>query len=497
MKFIIRLHAEITIKSKGVRKRYGKVLVNNLKSILRQQQLPVTVKWCWDRIELVIAKDALQGQEQESVMEARVLELLRDVPGIAWFSQSYEQPLSDLAAIAELTVATWGADITDRSFAVRVNRKGEHHFSSQDVAKLVGSKLLTAAPSARVNLTQPEVEVRIEIDRDTVRVFGHKLTGLGGFPLPTQETVVSLLSGGFDSSVASFQLLRRGARTHFCFFNLGGAQHETGVRQTAHYLWQRYASSHPLKFVSIDFAPIVEEIIEHVDTGLMGVVLKRQMLRAAEIVADRLNVSALVTGEALGQVSSQTLSNLSVIDEATNKLVLRPLITMDKQEIINIAQQIGTADLARSMPEYCGVISVKPNVKAATQAVLEAEAKLDVRFIERQVLAANVVEVSSLGEQLASQVQAVNTVDSVPANAEVIDIRSADQQEVKPLNEHEVGAPVHHIPFFKLARRFAELDRQKTYLLYCEQGVMSQLQALYLQEQGYSNVAVLKVQLYS
>lgn len=495
MKFIIRLHAEITIKSKGVRKRYGKVLVNNLKSILRQQQLPVTVKWCWDRIEIIATEAA--SVEQHASIEQHLVRVLQDVPGIAWFSQSFEQPLESLEAIADLTVATWGQSIANRSFAVRVNRKGEHDFSSQDVAKLVGSRLLAATPSARVNLKQPEIDVRLEIDGNTVRVFGDKLAGLGGFPIPTQETVVSLLSGGFDSSVASFQLLRRGARTHFCFFNLGGAQHETGVRQTAHYLWQRYAASHPLKFVSIDFAPVVEEILERVDTGLMGVVLKRQMLRAAEIVADRLNVSALVTGEALGQVSSQTLSNLSVIDEATAKLVLRPLITMDKQEIINIAQQIGTADLARSMPEYCGVISVKPNVKAGKQAVLEAESTLDSSLIERQVLAANVVEVSSLGEQLASQVSAVETVDSVPQNAEVIDIRSADQQEAKPLDELQVGAPVQHIPFFKLARRFAELDRQKTYLLYCDQGVMSQLQALYLQEQGYSNVAVLKVQLHS
>src|SRR5690606_24216904 len=98
------------------------------------------------------------------------------------------------------------------------------------------------------------------------------------------------------------------------------------------------------KFISIDFAPVVEEILTKVDNGLMGVVLKRQMLRAAEIVANNLHTAAIVTGEALGQVSSQTLSNLSVIDEATDKLVLRPLITMDKQEIINIAQQIGTAD---------------------------------------------------------------------------------------------------------------------------------------------------------
>lgn len=109
----------------------------------------------------------------------------------------------------------------------------------------------------------------------------------------------------------------------------------------------------------------------------MGVVLKRLMLQAATIVADNLAVSTLVTGEAMGQVSSQTLSNLAVIDRATDKLVLRPLICMDKSEIISLAREIGTEDLSKSIPEYCGVISNRPTVKADLEQVEQQQALID------------------------------------------------------------------------------------------------------------------------
>ncbi len=497
MKFIVRLHAEITIKSKGVRKRYGKVLVNNLKSILRRNEVNAKVIWCWDRIEVIVPEQSNEAHSEFAPKSAEfVSELLQRVPGISWFSRSYELPLpegepTDFEPIMAQVLNLWQPSIGGRKFAVRVKRKGTHPFRSLDLERYLGGGILKHCEGTRVDLRRPDVEVRVEIDHDTVRVFGGKQQGLGGFPLPTQETVLSLLSGGFDSSVASFQMLRRGARVHFCFFNLGGAQHETGVRQTAYYLWQQYASSHPLKFISVDFAPVVEEILTKIDNGLMGVVLKRQMLRAAEMVADKLHTAAVVTGEALGQVSSQTLSNLSVIDEATNKLVLRPLITMDKQEIINIAQQIGTADFARSMPEYCGVISNKPTVKAQRDVLAEAEQLLDKALLEQVVRQSRVEDVSQIGETTEARVTKLDTVAAVqPEQHEIIDIRSSDEVERKAFNAPNAAVTVRHIPFFKLATAFAELDPNKTYLLYCEKGVMSKLQALYLQEQGYTNVAV-------
>ncbi|MEX1221076.1 MAG: tRNA uracil 4-sulfurtransferase ThiI [Idiomarina sp.] len=482
MKFIIRLHAEITIKSKSVRKRHGKVLVNNLKLLLRDLPETPKVRWLWDRIEITFAA-GLRSQ----ALHDQVVDELQRIPGIAWFSESIEQPLTNFDAILAAVLEEWQHQLANLSFAVRVKRKGTHEFRSSDLERFLGAGILQQVPSARVKLNQPQQEVRIEIDGPTVRVFGHKQPGLGGFPIPTQETVVSLLSGGFDSSVASYQLIRRGARTHFCFFNLGGAQHETGVRQTAYYLWQQYSRSHPLKFVSIDFAPVVEDILTNVDNGQMGVILKRQMLRAADHVAAYLGASALVTGEAMGQVSSQTLSNLQVIDQATERLVLRPLITMDKQDIINISRQIGTEDIAKSMPEYCGVISNKPTVKAVPEKILEEEAKLNPNLLDQVVRSCRILDMQTIAEETAAQVAEVTTTAEVGAGATVIDIRSSEEQERQPL---ELAVPVLHIPFFRLAQKFTELDPQQQYLLYCDKGVMSKIQALYLQELGHQNVAV-------
>ncbi|TMP13419.1 tRNA 4-thiouridine(8) synthase ThiI, partial [Pseudoalteromonas ruthenica] len=91
-----------------------------------------------------------------------------------------------------------------------------------------------------------------------------------GFPLPTQEDVLSLISGGFDSGVATYQMMRKGARTHFLFFNLGGAAHEIGVKQVSHFLWNRFSSTHKVKFITVDFEPVVAEILENVENGQMG-----------------------------------------------------------------------------------------------------------------------------------------------------------------------------------------------------------------------------------
>ena len=94
-----------------------------------------------------------------------------------------------------------------------------------------------------------------------VSLVQQRFAGLGGFPLPTQETVVSLMSGGFDSAVASFQMIRRGARTHFCFFNLGADAHEAAVREISYFLWEKYSKTHAVKFVAVDFSEVVERIL--------------------------------------------------------------------------------------------------------------------------------------------------------------------------------------------------------------------------------------------
>lgn len=296
------------------------------------------------------------------------------------------------------------------------------------------------------------------------------------------------MSGGFDSGVSSYMMIKKGARTHYCFFNLGGAAHEIGVKQVSYYLWDRFSASHKVKFVTVPFEGVVGEILEKVENGQMGVILKRMMMRAAEQVAKKLKIEALVTGESLGQVSSQTLTNLGVIDKSIDTLILRPLTAYDKQDIINIADKIGTKPFAEIMPEYCGVISQKPTVKAVMSKIEAEEANFDFSVLDKALEDSVTMDIRDIANEAKEVVSEVETVSDFSSNDVVLDIRSPDEEDEKPLEID--GVEVVHLPFYKLATKFGDLDQSKQYLFYCERGVMSKLQALFLIEQGFSNIKV-------
>ncbi|MFG1175632.1 tRNA uracil 4-sulfurtransferase ThiI [Erwiniaceae bacterium CAU 1747] len=479
MKFIIKLFPEITIKSQSVRLRFIKILTGNIRNVLKHCDENLAVVRHWDHIE-VRARD-------ESQRPTIIGELTR-IPGIHHILEVEDRTYTDVHNIFEQTLELTRERIEGKSFCVRVKRRGKHEFSSQDVERYVGGGLNQHVASSRVQLNRPDVTVNLEIEDDRLLLVTGRFEGIGGFPIGTQEDVLSLISGGFDSGVSSYMLMRRGCRVHYCFFNLGGAAHEIGVRQVAYYLWKRYGSSHRVRFVAINFEPVVGEILEKVDDGQMGVVLKRMMVRAASKVAERYGVQALVTGEALGQVSSQTLTNLRLIDNASDTLILRPLISHDKEHIINLAREIGTEDFARTMPEYCGVISKSPTVKAVKAKIEEEEQNFDFAILDRVVEEATNVDIREIAEQTEEEVVEVETVASFKANDAVLDIRSSDEQDARPLNVE--GVEVKSLPFYKLGTQFGNLDQTKTWLLYCERGVMSRLQALYLHEQGFTNVKI-------
>ncbi|MBK5145395.1 tRNA 4-thiouridine(8) synthase ThiI [Budviciaceae bacterium BWR-B9] len=479
MKFIIKLFPEITIKSQSVRMRFIKILTGNVRNVLRQRIEECAVVRHWDFLE-VRTKDPANGPI--------IRDALTRIPGIHHILEVDETPYTDMHNIFEQTLANYREQLEGKTFCVRVKRRGKQDFNSQDVERYVGGGLNQHIESAKVNLTNPDVTVRLEIEDDRLIMVQARYEGLGGFPIGTQEDVLSLISGGFDSGVSSYMLMRRGCRVHYCFFNLGGATHEIGVKQVAHYIWSRFGSSHKVRFISVDFAPVVSEILEKVDDGQMGVVLKRMMVRASSAIAERYGVQAIVTGEALGQVSSQTLTNLRLIDNASDTLILRPLISHDKEHIINMARQIGTEDFAKTMPEFCGVISKSPTVKAVKAKIEAEEANFDFGILDKVVEQAVNIDIRQIAEQTQQQITEVETVAAFGSNDVIIDIRSSDEHETSPLKLNEVS--IKHIPFYKLSTAFSELDKSKTYLLYCDRGVMSRLQALYLQEQGYSNVKV-------
>lgn len=480
MKFIVKLFPEITIKSAPVRKRFIKQLRRNIHKTLMQADEKIVVKSSWDYIEVTSCT-------HEPNITAEIGVLLSHISGICYWLQVAAYPLINMDDILEKVMSAHEEELSGKTFCVRCQRSGLHAFRSVDVERYIGSGLNQQTQSAGVNLSQPDITVRIEIKKDRYFLVQKRGKGLGGYPLGTQESVLSLISGGFDSTVSSFLTMKRGVRTHFCFFNLGGRAHELSVKEVAYYLWSRFGSSHLVRFITVPFEDVVREILEKVDNSHMGVVLKRMMLRAATDIAKDMQLSALVTGEAVAQVSSQTLTNLSVIDSVTNHLVLRPLITMDKQDIINIAAKIGTEEFVKDIPEYCAVISKKPTTCAQRNRINAEEEKFDFEVLEQAVKSRNIVSVQDIiADDLTRE--KVEVINQVFQGSIIIDIRHPEEEEIKPLTVP--GYKIIKIPFYRLRSQFPELDKTKHYVLYCEKGVMSQLHAMHLKDDGYDNLAV-------
>lgn len=481
MKFIVKLQSEITIKSKPVRKRFTKMLETNVKNVLRRVDEQVTTRMNWDNIEVNTANDSPENR-------LALVEALKCIPGIPTFLEVQQTDFTDVHNIFEKTLAIHAKNIENKTFCVRVKRIGTHDFSSIEVERYVGGGLNQHVESAKVKLSKPDVTIHLEIKKEKLFIVTEKHKGMSGFPIATQEDVLSLMSGGFDSAVASYQMIKKGARTHYCFFNLGGSAHEIGVKQVSYYLWNKFGASHRVKFFAVDFEPVVAEILEKIENGQMGVVLKRMMMRAAAQIAAKGKIQSLITGEALGQVSSQTLTNLNVIDRVTDTLILRPLVAYDKQDIIDIARKIGTEDFSKTIPEYCGVISNKPTVKAVLSKIKSEEDNFDFDILESVIKNTRVYDIRDIAKETEEEIKAVDMVDQINDNDIVVDIRSDEEEEANPLTLD--GIDVIHIPFYKLATKFGDLDKSKEYLLYCDQGVMSKLQALYLLDNGFTNVKV-------
>ena len=449
MKFVVKLFPEITIKSKSVRKQMTKILLANLRTRLRKHGLSGDVQNRWDSLSI-----DMNSVDERS--HRHMIDILSHTPGIGYALEIEEYTFETLDDAYQRVRDAYAPLLKGKTFCVRVKRAGQHEFTSHQAEIYMGGGLLKETEASGVSLKHPDVVVNAEIRNDKVQVVKQRIDGLGGYPLGSQGEVLSLISGGYDSTVASYLMTRRGLKTHYCFFNLGGSAHEIGVKQVAHYLWQRYGESHRVKFITVPFEEVVAEILKNVDTGQMGVVLKRMMLRAASHAASRMDLPALVTGEAVAQVASQTISNLAVIDRVSDHMVLRPLAAMDKLDIIALSRRIGTEAFAANMPEYCGVISINPTTVGDIAKVEAAEANFDMAVLEQALARASYQRIDEVLENLDSGIDEVVLVKTPAMQDVIIDIRHPDEADAAPLELP--NNQVLQIPFFELESRLGDLD---------------------------------------
>jgi len=463
-KFILKLFPEIMIKGASTKRQMVGQLYTNLVFILQQISTDIIVGKFSDKIEVLAPLGVL----------AEVRQKLLDTSGIEQILETLEFDDMDTLEKIKVKVGELVIDsLEGKTFVVRAKRSGKHDFSSIELEQAIGGYLLAHSKAKSVSLKNPEITVRLELMHSQLNVITQKHKGLSGFPLGTQGDILSLMSGGFDSTVASYLTMKRGIKTHFVFFNLGGIAHEIGVKQVALYLWSKFGSSHRVKFISVPFDDVLTEIFRSSPPTYMGVILKRLMLKASQKIADSMEIDALLTGESVAQVSSQTLRNLALIDKVSNMLILRPLATMNKPEIISIANDIGTRRFAESMPEYCGVISQNPITHGSFKRMEEIAQKFNYDVLDKAVAESKSIYVDEIIDDVIN-LEAVETISDLNSKEYVvIDIREEDeciQTSCKSVK----------IPFYKLKSEFKKLPQDKEYLLYCEKGIMSQLHAQYL-----------------
>jgi thiamine biosynthesis protein ThiI len=276
------------------------------------------------------------------------------------------------------------------SFAVR-GRRSYSTFgdSSHDINVEVGAHLKEAT-GARVDLSNPDVTVHIELYGKAGIVFARRLEGPGGLPVGVSGKMLGLLSGGIDSPVAAWRLMRRGAEVELVHFHGQPFTDPSSVRQ-AEELAQaltRYQLRTTLHFVPL--ADAQREIVANAPSGLRVILYRRAMFRIAATLAEQRGLSALITGDSLGQVASQTIENLATVDAAVKgKQLLRPLIGMDKVEIVDLAKEIETYDIStRSYQDCCVLFEPRaPATRSTAEEATEAEQNLDTDALTGKALA--------------------------------------------------------------------------------------------------------------
>jgi len=347
------------------------------------------VRDLFDRLEVVPLQPPTSAQWVSGVTQAAA-----KVFGVAYAAPMRRLPrhLDEVAAVAVQvyrTVAEMGA-----TFAVRVKRADKTFpLTSQELEREIGRQIV-AMTGATVDLKKPTVELLFRVYTDHIALIGPKVVGVGGLPVGVTGRVLTLLSGGIDSAVAAWLIMRRGCFTDFLHFHaFPSAEEVRGTKIVS--LVEQLIKPQGLQ-VRLFLVPYhafqVAVLMAKVPAALELVLFRRFMIRVANRLAQQRWYQALVTGDNLAQVASQTLENLQALDDASELPVFRPLLTYDKQEIIALAQRIGTYELSlQPYKDCCSLIAPHPKTRPKLEGVRSAESRLPLEATVERTLAELVV----------------------------------------------------------------------------------------------------------
>jgi tRNA uracil 4-sulfurtransferase len=373
-RIVVHYH-EVALK-RGNRRAFVGQLIDNLGGALRATGVQ-RVRAAPGRIVIHLTRKADW---------AEISRRLQWVFGIANYSLAWRtrRNIDDIAATA--LTAIDGRRFA--SFAVRTRRADKGFpLQSPEISRIVG-RAIQDHTHAAVNLDHPELAVNVEVLPREAFVGLERLPGPGGLPVGTGGTVLALISGGIDSPVAAYRMMRRGCRAEFIHFHGAPYQDRTSRDKVVELvsLLTRYQLHSRLHMVA--FGEIQRQIVAAVRRPFRVVLYRRMMMRIAEALAGSIDARALVTGESLGQVASQTLANMAVVEDATSLPLLRPLVGMDKAEISAQAEQIGTYEISIQPDQDCCQLFVPrhPAIRMTVEEAHDAEGSLDVPTMIQQAL---------------------------------------------------------------------------------------------------------------
>lgn len=285
------------------------------------------------------------------------------------------------------------------TFAVRCHRVGTHNYSSVDICKEAGKRIQATLKNRTlvVNLTKPERTVNIEVREGVAYVFTETLKGAGGFPVGSQAKLVCLLSGGIDSPVAAWMAMKRGCPITPIYMDntpLTDEATRNKALETAKKLFD-WSIGYPRRVHIVPHGKNLQRFMEEAPRRFTCLLCKRMMYRIAERIADVEGAEGIVTGEAIGEQASQTITNLRVLDEAAkNYPIHRPLLGFDKIETEALARKIGTFQISTRKAKSCSAAPDQPATQAKLQMVKDAEEKLDIKqMVDESVNAMQTVTV--------------------------------------------------------------------------------------------------------
>lgn len=381
MTSVIVHYQELALKGRN-RPWFIHTLVRNLRAVLADLDV-IRVQALMGRVEVRLGPSAPWPT---------VRERLQRLPGIANFLQATHVP-PNIDAIADGIVSQLPGR-TAKSFRIAARRADKRFpIPSPEIERIIGRRVQDAT-GWPVDLETPDRKIYVEIVTNDAFYAFEKERGAGGLPVGTSGKVLCLLSGGIDSPVAAWRVIRRGCRTlfvHFHSYPILSRTSQEKVREIARILTERQLRS---RLYLVPFGAVQQQVVVSVPPPLRVVTYRRLMVRIAERIARDEGAHALVTGDVVGQVASQTIENLTVVEGAATMPILRPLIGFDKDEITAEATRLGTYGVSIVPDDDCCTLFTPrfPATRADHRAAMSAEAALDVEALVAAAVRDAVVE---------------------------------------------------------------------------------------------------------